>query len=261
MPITARHAARLANLAYLDGQEAEFLAEDEGYTSCSFMEAGDTQCLCIEYADDVAVSFRGTEPFSVQDWLGNLDSRKIINQFGPGKIHRGFSDELEVIWPQVFNYLEASKKRTHFIGHSKGGALANIAALRMIYSGRETPGLWTFGAPRCMNKKAALHLEKKAVIYRFVNYTDPVTWLPRGWWGFRHASPAIYFRNFEREQILDDPPYRLIWCDAMGEIVKNKFQLHKLALRDHLMLNYTLQIVCHFGAGGNKFSFFEEKSK
>lgn len=101
-------------------------------------------CLVGEADDGIIVAFRGTLPpdspnhgQAVLDWASDLDAL-LVNDTGglPGKVHQGFRDALGALWPKVEPAItqrsqNSPAKPIYVTGHSKGGALANLAALRL----------------------------------------------------------------------------------------------------------------------------------
>ena len=71
----------------------------------------------------------------------------------PGQVHQGFFDALNelwpLMWPQIQNRLAASPgKPVYITGHSKGGAIAPLAAMLCQAAGL-APYVCTFAAARC----------------------------------------------------------------------------------------------------------------
>lgn len=83
------------------------------------------------------------------------------------------------------------------VGHSLGGALANLFAYNMY----KNQGCWnmrlaTFGAPRVFSKKKAEEINswcsKKSDCTRWVNWGDTITIFPLSVTGFRHVGSPRY---------------------------------------------------------------------
>ena len=96
----------------------------------------------IGMADDgLIVAFRGTLPLtgpdiarSVLDWIADVDAPLVNDADFPGQVHQGFRDALQELWPDVGPAITAAAqadKPIFVTGHSKGGALANLAAMRI----------------------------------------------------------------------------------------------------------------------------------
>jgi Lipase (class 3) len=135
--------------------------------------------LVGRFAEGVVIAFRGTLPpldltadgktivapeFTrwpavIQDWLNNLNTLPKADVPGggrpalPGRVHPGFAASLDRLWPGIVAAVDRlidgeQAPRLYFTGHSKGGAVANLAAL---CARRHRPEaivkVATFGAP------------------------------------------------------------------------------------------------------------------
>jgi hypothetical protein len=115
--------------------------------------------LVAETATEIIVAFRGTEPFDspnhaqmVLDWANDVDAPLVSETGMPGLVHMGFRDALDslwpIMWPQIQARLAASPGKPLYItGHSKGGAMAPLAAMRCHAAGL-APYVCTFAAAR-----------------------------------------------------------------------------------------------------------------
>ncbi len=116
-------------------------------------------CLVGRTADGVVVAFRGTlapdNPDrweTLLDWLNDFDADLVLVPGLPGQVHDGFHRSLASLWPRLpeavaAELAEAPGATVYVSGHSKGGALAAIAALRLKLQQGITPVLCTFAAP------------------------------------------------------------------------------------------------------------------
>jgi hypothetical protein len=122
--------------------------------------AGDDQINAVlvgETTAEIIVAYRGTEPFDsidhqrmVMDWLTDLDDPAVNAPNVPGSVHQGFSHACNELWAWVLAQVQAlptATKPLYVTGHSKGGALANIAAVKLVAAGL-TPFVCTFEGAR-----------------------------------------------------------------------------------------------------------------
>src|SRR6185369_15912441 len=86
------------------------------------------------------------------DWLDDADTTHIPVPYAAGLVHQGFADSLETLWGQLIpsvRRLAASGLPVFVTGHSKGGALATLASIRLLNEEKIEPaGIFTYGAPR-----------------------------------------------------------------------------------------------------------------
>lgn len=97
-------------------------------------------CLVGESADGLVVAFRGTLALDLHriptlvDWLGDLEADVVSADGFPGLVHEGFLEALTVLLPQVRAIVARQRvgplaeKPLLVTGHSKGGAVASLAA-------------------------------------------------------------------------------------------------------------------------------------
>lgn len=111
--------------------------------------------------DAVVVAFRGTLPPSERsittliDWMNDFYAAPMTVTGIPGSVHSGFWDGLDSLWatllPQVKTLMQGSGGQTlplYITGHSKGGALASLAAARFHFlEGIEPTAIYTFASP------------------------------------------------------------------------------------------------------------------
>jgi hypothetical protein len=142
---------------------------------------------------EVIVAFRGTQPINtadwndfietVDDWVHDGEALLIKVPYAQGLVHQGFSSSLESLWTAVVaairEQLTATRLPLIVAGHSKGGALATLAALRLRVEGVATPaGVYTFGSPRVGDTPFSNAYDAAISQWRFENNNDLVPHLP-----------------------------------------------------------------------------------
>ncbi|HEY2708548.1 MAG TPA: lipase family protein [Caulobacteraceae bacterium] len=153
--------------------------------------AGDDKINAVlvgETAAEIIVAYRGTEPFDsidhqrmVMDWLTDLDDPVVTAPNVPGSVHQGFSHACNQLWSWTLAQVQALPTKTkplYVTGHSKGGALADIAAVKFVAAGL-TPFVCTFEGARAGDQAFADGYEKLVLhSTRYEHQDDIVPHLP-----------------------------------------------------------------------------------
>ena len=120
----------------------------------------DTRAFIGATEQFIVVSFCGTQPLDLKDWLTDFGFDPLERElpFCPGRVvsvHTGFNQALELVWESVCSTVLKfrSKKETpsrpvYFTGHSLGGALAMLASTWVPAKYIDwVGGVYAFGAP------------------------------------------------------------------------------------------------------------------
>jgi len=184
--------------AYEDDARFRTLTQAWGLRT-AFASVGDTQAHVL--ADDrlLIVAFRGTETNAGDIATDARFTRTTWN--GPGEVHSGFLRAFDgAPWDAVAREVDALARPGQslwFTGHSLGGALAVLAAMRWTLDGRtpEVSGLYTIGQPRVGDAAFATALERELGprTFRYVNHRDVVPRVPMRVLGYEHAGRVLYF--------------------------------------------------------------------
>lgn len=204
-----REFADLAQTAYLTTDdfitqgllsEIDFLSSGKGFYATtgsekSFRTTSDFGFFARgsgNYKDHLFLVFRGTRMSSPHDIKTDLRASAVANDTGD-LVHSGFQDAFNSLKGQLIEYLDQHKDANtiHCVGHSLGGALANLAAewIKRKRTASEV-SLYTFGAPRVgvgphgFPGNLTISLDAKN-IHRVANSQDPVTYVPL--YPFGHA--------------------------------------------------------------------------
>lgn len=128
----------------------------------------------------VAVVVRGTG--DVMEWASNL-------RMGVGGDHEGFALAAGELTSNLQKYLseaEISPAQARFLitGHSRGGAAANLTAVRLTEAGTPASRIfcYTFAAPAVSTKG---QLEGYESFFNIIQEEDLVTRIPLSAWGYR----------------------------------------------------------------------------
>jgi len=139
--------------------------------------------------DGIVVAFRGTLPPafdmpSILDWLQDLFAVPRTVSGLPGQVHSGFDDSVNSVWAGVSSRVAARLKargsqKLYVTGHSKGGAMASIAA--MLFHNNSvfpTPAVHTYASARPGDKAFAEAYGRAISQTSYENYLDVVPFVP-----------------------------------------------------------------------------------
>ena len=146
----------------------------------------------------IILAFRGTlsdfahEPLgALLDWIQDILTIKPIEVLGiKGKVHQGFYDAVNSIWGKIEVavmglHKKYPDKKLYITGHSKGGAMATIAAAlfhAQTSIGIEPTGIYTYAAPRPGDKTFSASYPYRVFRYEYI--WDLVPYVPPSdaWW-------------------------------------------------------------------------------
>ncbi len=186
-------------------------------------EAADTH-VCIQrrasFSEDddggeMIIAFRGTA--DLRNALTDMDC-KLIRAVGY-RIHRGFHEAVEAIDESLAAALgDEQGMRLWVTGHSLGGALAELWALRALERGHEIAGVYTFGQPRVGDAAFAAYYDSllRPRTFRVVHGDDVVPRIPWLLAKYRHAGNEIFFPRASSAAWIENCPW---WRKLMFDVL------------------------------------------
>lgn len=226
--------AELSRASYFSRTIAGKLAADIGLPETRFYDRDGAQAYYFGSEHDAVICCRGTEPNEWNDIKADLNAATDLAET-VGRVHRGFKQEVDDLWPRLEQALVSNERTLWFTGHSLGGAMTAICAGRCKLSHiRSTPeAVFTFGSPRVGNKRYVNYV--KMPIFRWVNNNDIVTRVPPRFLGFVHAGNEIYLnRNGDVSNITGVLRMRDRWWGFWRNLTKWRID----HFSDHLMSEY-----------------------
>lgn len=146
-----------------------------------FISEKNTVAIILSTREYIIVSFRGTEPMSLKDWVTDFLfwPKRISNE--SGKVHSGVYYALECISEQLRDALFKTLDNNQVIfytGHSLGGSLALLAGSQLTKFNIHPDAIYTFGAFKIGNNKFVANYPNRNIVYQIVNSNDIVPRLP-----------------------------------------------------------------------------------
>lgn len=192
--------------------------ESEGFVSVKGFSTKSAQAIIVEHQDYIVLAFRGTD--EIGDWFDNIKFR--MKRISVGKFHRGFLNSVNDLWDALLEHYDqlintqyvdqkVKSKPIFITGHSLGGAMAVVAAAKLLEIGIDFHSVYTFGQPRVAQHKAKdeINALAKERIFRFVNNSDIVSRLPGPWLGYRHVGLGLYISEEKEIHIGSNYWFRL----------------------------------------------------
>ncbi len=176
-------ASFLVSVVEVAGQNDEARIREEltsvGFLSSQLIKDTVLHCVFAEHDSYVVLAFRGST--TMQDWLTDLKfTQSKTKKTGlPGRVHRGFFNALNQGWPAIAALLQQAEtdgKSIWITGHSLGGGLAQVAALRASVEGIGVAGIYTFASPKVGDAAfaKAYEIAHRGRSFRVVNANDLV---------------------------------------------------------------------------------------
>lgn len=180
-----RHTPEFCKIAHHDREEAAKMLEARGYDMINWYDSGHIQGYIAEGEDGKILAWRGTEEKKIMDWFTN--SLCWLKDFGYGKVHYGYGNELEKIEADVRKDVD---NNTIILGHSQGGGLTVISK-KMLKEREKLNNKYIALEPPMVTDNPKL--ASRGIVT--VKASDPVPRLPFTMLGFRQQENMFYWDN------------------------------------------------------------------
>lgn len=207
----------------------------------------DTQVFIQADPDRIVVAFRGSS--SIRDFVLDADfgMEELLwaNDSNPASVHQGFLDAFESVDSDLVQKVKYfigfyPGAEIYLTGHSLGGALAVLCAMKFYRIKLPLAGVVTFGQPRVGNRAfaQAYNAVLKDCTLALVNSGDPVPLLPPLLNGYRDCGTEIFLGD----TVQVDPFIGLeIVTDVLGALAS--WRTGRLGLiPHHFIANYQRRI-------------------
>ncbi|SMF16537.1 Predicted lipase [Alteromonadaceae bacterium Bs31] len=222
----------------------ELQQEDARFMRLVSADNNSAQGMLVEHEHYLSFVFRGTDEFV--DWLDNLNTLKIEHAFG--RFHRGFWASCEDLWPDLYpayqqfqkeSLQSCNKNKAVFLtGHSMGGAMAAVAAVKLLQHEVNFKSVYTFGQPRVAELETAQTFNRLygKKYFRFHNNRDFITRFPTRVMGYGHLGTHLHIT--ETGSIHCDPSYWQRFLDVSLGALHELVQLGLEGVQDHHIDGY-----------------------
>ncbi|MFN4905052.1 MAG: lipase family protein [Planctomycetota bacterium] len=182
--------AELSRLAYGPHELISKFVHQAGIDQCDLVAQAGSEAYVFGTPYDCMIVSRGTEPTKWEDIAADAKAWTIACDIG--RVHSGFDNHVNLLWPELENRLKENQRPVWFAGHSLGGAMAAVCAVRCKISPipSNPQAIFSFGAPRVGNRAYASFLKIRH--YRWVNNNDVVPRTPPRIMGYHHMGREIY---------------------------------------------------------------------
>ena len=227
----------LAELAFACYWAEDYMLElckHFGITELQFFNFEGAQAYILGNEHDTIVACRGTEATDWNDIRADLKVWKVVAET-VGKVHGGFKDEVDHLWPELEEALRPNERPLYFTGHSLGGAMAQICAARCKLSQIKSDPLeiQTFGSPRVGNRRYINHCQIRKI--RWVNNNDFVPKFPPAIFGYRHTGLEMYIDGAGKISGMSGLKR---FADGLGSFFRGITKARFDHFADHLMPGY-----------------------
>jgi triacylglycerol lipase len=248
--VNAWWLAEISRLVYKQGKDEPEPSKGELTRQAALAEVGLSETFVSDLQAPFAlitpadlrfriVAFRGSH--NLVNWVTNLDSILTDCATG-GRVHEGFQKALDTVWERLEGLLAAGRGSLFFTGHSRGAALATLAAARH----GQPSQLYTYGSP-FVGDEAFVSGLGNVSRYQVINHRDVVTASPP-WTGFRRTGRVHYISH--DGTILVDPTDEEIAADRLKQdrwkVLRRYAQLHftdaPAPFADHAPINYVAHL-------------------
>lgn len=202
---TAKESLRLCEVAgYPVTMNAEL--EGEGFEDIEYfqyenMDKSDNKAgLVLAHKENTLLAvIRGTKD---EEWYSNF-------YVGEGVEHAGFSKAADLVLQNIDGYmsrhsLSIQSTEAFVTGHSRGAAVANMAAARLIDRGEfKNITAYTFACPNTTMAESS-QSEKYQSIVNIINPQDFICYIPLPQWGYTRYGQTVELPTFNTVENFDE---------------------------------------------------------
>lgn len=200
----ALHLSRICLFGYEPTSVAASFFRAAGYPDPLEFNRFGFRAWALAKGDQVTIAFEGSN--DPMDWIANGAIQKVpLTEFKTKapldrqsgsvpqslKVHRGFQIGADLLLKEIRKKVDLTGKRVTLTGHSLGGAIAKLSALKLLLSGINAE-VYTFGAPNATSHQgAAMVALNRLKLFNYRRSSDLVPLLPPAFLGYSLAGEEI----------------------------------------------------------------------
>lgn len=204
-------SADLSTMVYEDEKTLVRYLKRNYSRNFKIIKNGNDFALVLKYHNMMFVSIRGTDDSS--DILANINF--IPKKTDMGWVHSGFFNAARDLENPIFDAickLGGQRLYTYICGHSLGGAIATIIAIKLKQMSFKIKGVFTFGAPRTGKGSFRKCFRKHIDLCRQFAFTrDPVPKVPRAYLWWKHPGSIVKLKH------PDSSGWSFLWFGKVSE--------------------------------------------
>jgi hypothetical protein len=237
--------AQLAAVVYETDDKIRTFCAQNGYENLAIgmLEQLKVKYFTVNAKDAQYIVIRGTSNFA--NVKSDIMASPVFDSLSQIWLHKGFRDaalgilhNLENAYPKI-----QPAKKTIIVGHSLGGAIANVLGIYLYQNNFCLDRIITFGQPKITNKNG-LAAYSNLPLFRVVGANDMITCVPpkTRWFSFVHGGlkiklddSHISYTHFgdAANAIEDDPVSIHMDLDRISRAVYHKISNYIKRLKPH----------------------------
>lgn len=179
------------------------------------------------------LAHRGTQ--QARDWIFNFSALPV--RYAKRWVHGGFALAHASVWNKCKKLINPSKKLL-ITGHSLGGGMAELSALKMAASsGYGNITLVTFGKPNTfIKRKKRYSMEHLAGHLSIISGSDIVTRIPRFFYCPDANQMSLYLANNGEDYVNCERDFMLHDWSAKDSISDHSMDLYAKRMQPHIFM-------------------------
>lgn len=197
-----------------------------------YFKRRDTEFYIISNHCEIFFVFRGTS--DMPDFIDGINFGKRIDS-EIGQVHEGFYEKALDVISMVEERMNSTTKRIFLVGHSMGGAVAKIIAMK---NPEMKLTVITFGEPKEFNHNTEF---PNHTYIRVVNHLDVVSRSTVRFKKFGVTNETVMYID-RHKNLIENPSAGAMFSDNLLAMIKNLFTVGTNPIADHFIDSYITEL-------------------